>query len=444
MNRRQWLTRIRSRPPPRSVVRVHLEPRARPARRRQARSRSPTSRPSSPPRPASGSSSSRCDQRAGPLRPRLRHLHPARPRRRDGRRQVPQAVPDRQGPAADRGHLAVVLRQLVLAQRAGARQRASAASTWPCGTSSASGPGMPVYQLLGGKCRKAVDTYRHACGQHVRGGREGGPGADGAGAIGTSACRSRCRGCRPTAPAAQGRQGRTAPANARPQVWEPRAVRPHRCRSCSSTCASSSATRSSCCTTSTSASRRSWRCSCARTWSRTGSSSSKTRSARRTSATSRSCGSRRARRSRWASCSTTRTSGVPLISNRLIDFIRIHISQIGGLTMARKVAALCEFFAVRTAWHGPGDVSPVGHAANVHLDLATPNFGIQEARVFTQAEQDVFPGCPELKDGYLLGQRQAGPGHRPGREAGGEVPDHRRPAVRLALGQRAAARTGRS
>jgi mannonate dehydratase len=90
---------------------------------------------------------------------------------------------------------------------------------------------------------------------------------------------------------------------------------------------------------------------------------------------------------------------LPLISNRLIDFIRIHLSQIGGLTMARKVATLCEFFGVRTAWHGPGDVSPVGHAANVHLDLACPNFGIQEGREFTQAEQDVFPGCPVLRDG---------------------------------------------
>jgi mannonate dehydratase len=91
---------------------------------------------------------------------------------------------------------------------------------------------------------------------------------------------------------------------------------------------------------------------------------------------------------------------IPLVSGRLIDFIRIHLSQVGGLTMSRKVAAMCEFFAVRTAWHGPGDVSPVGHAANVHLDLAIPNFGIQEAREFTQAEQDVFPGCPVLKDGY--------------------------------------------
>jgi mannonate dehydratase len=99
-----------------------------------------------------------------------------------------------------------------------------------------------------------------------------------------------------------------------------------------------------------------------------------------------------------------------LVSGRLIDFIRIHMSQIGGLTPARKVAALCEFFAVRTAWHGPGDVSPIGHAANVHLDLATPNFGVQEARVFTQAEQDVFPGCPELKDGYYHASARPGLG----------------------------------
>src|SRR5262245_39991644 len=101
---------------------------------------------------------------------------------------------------------------------------------------------------------------------------------------------------------------------------------------------------------------------------------------------------------------------VPLIANRLIDFIRIHLSQIGGLTPARKVASLCEWFGVRTAWHGPGDVSPVGHAANVHLDLAVPNFGIQEARDFTQAEQDTFPGCPVLRNGYYHANDRPGLG----------------------------------
>ena len=101
---------------------------------------------------------------------------------------------------------------------------------------------------------------------------------------------------------------------------------------------------------------------------------------------------------------------VGLMSGRLIDFIRVHLSQIGGLTPARKIAALGEFFGVRTAWHGPGDVSPVGHAANVQLDLTVPNFGIQEARDFTQAEQDVFPGCPELRDGYYRANAQPGLG----------------------------------
>ena len=68
----------------------------------------------------------------------------------------------------------------------------------------------------------------------------------------------------------------------------------------------------------------------------------------------------------------------PLIAGRLIDFIRMHVSQMGGLTPARHVAAFANMYGVRTAWHGPGDTSPVGHAANLHLDLWAPNFGIQE------------------------------------------------------------------
>lgn len=91
---------------------------------------------------------------------------------------------------------------------------------------------------------------------------------------------------------------------------------------------------------------------------------------------------------------------LPLISERLIDFIRVHISAIGGITPAKKLAVLSEAFGVRTAWHGPGDVSPVGHAANLHLDLCSPNFGVQEWYPFTDAEREVFPGCPEVRDGY--------------------------------------------
>lgn len=97
-----------------------------------------------------------------------------------------------------------------------------------------------------------------------------------------------------------------------------------------------------------------------------------------------------------------------LIAEQLIDFIRTHITQIGGLTPARKLAALCEAFSVRTAWHGPGDVSPVGHAANLHLDLACHNFGIQEVIHFGEALYEVFPGTPELRGGYLWANAQPG------------------------------------
>lgn len=90
-----------------------------------------------------------------------------------------------------------------------------------------------------------------------------------------------------------------------------------------------------------------------------------------------------------------------LISNRLIDFVRMHISQMGGLTPARKVTAMAQLFGVRTAWHGPSDTSPVGHAANLHLDLWAPNFGIQEWYRPTQLDYDMFPGLPEVRNGYL-------------------------------------------
>jgi mannonate dehydratase len=100
---------------------------------------------------------------------------------------------------------------------------------------------------------------------------------------------------------------------------------------------------------------------------------------------------------------------LPLIKDRLIDFIRIHISQIGGLSPARKVAALCEYFGVRTAWHGPGDASPIAHAAQLALELASYNFGVHEGSSFPKETMEVFVGCPEVKNGYMLAQEK--PGH---------------------------------
>lgn len=112
-----------------------------------------------------------------------------------------------------------------------------------------------------------------------------------------------------------------------------------------------------------------------------------------------------------------------LIAEHLIDFIRVHLSQIGGITPARKLQIFAEQFGVRTAWHGPGDMSPMAHAANVHIDLAAPNFGVQEwsgieppnfviqkLRNQHGALLEVFDGLPEFKDGYVYANDRPGLG----------------------------------
>lgn len=112
-----------------------------------------------------------------------------------------------------------------------------------------------------------------------------------------------------------------------------------------------------------------------------------------------------------------------LIAEHLIDYIRVHLSQIGGITPARKLQIFAEQFGVKTAWHGPGDMSPVAHAANIHLDLAAPNFGVQEwsgieppnfviqkLREQKGALLEVFDGLPEFKDGYVYANDRPGLG----------------------------------
>ena len=92
---------------------------------------------------------------------------------------------------------------------------------------------------------------------------------------------------------------------------------------------------------------------------------------------------------------------VPLITERLIDYLRCAVTHIGGLTPARKLASLAEFFQVKTAWHGPADVGPPAHAASAHLDLALQNFGIQEMVFFPEVAREVIPGGPTFHGGYM-------------------------------------------
>ena len=90
-----------------------------------------------------------------------------------------------------------------------------------------------------------------------------------------------------------------------------------------------------------------------------------------------------------------------LVRDGGVDLLRLHTSSVGGLTPTRKLAALAELLGVRTAFHSPGDISPVGVAANLAVDVSTPAFGYQESHTYDDATHEVFPGTPVVHDGYL-------------------------------------------
>ena len=65
-----------------------------------------------------------------------------------------------------------------------------------------------------------------------------------------------------------------------------------------------------------------------------------------------------------------------LIEENLIDYARIDLAIAGGLTEARKIAAMCETHMIDLAVHNP--IGPVSTAACLHLNLATSNVLVQE------------------------------------------------------------------
>jgi mannonate dehydratase len=101
-------------------------------------------------------------------------------------------------------------------------------------------------------------------------------------------------------------------------------------------------------------------------------------------------------------------AAVRLIQTGAIDYLRLHVSTVGGLTPARKLADLCELTGVQTAWHAPADQSPVGFAANVALDVSSPAFGIQEGHRYPDHVREMFPGTPRVERGYAWVSEEPG------------------------------------
>jgi mannonate dehydratase len=97
-----------------------------------------------------------------------------------------------------------------------------------------------------------------------------------------------------------------------------------------------------------------------------------------------------------------------VITEQLIDYIRMAPLHAGGLTHLKKVASLAEMYHVYTACHGATDLSPVSMAAALHFDISVNNFGLQEYMLHSKETDEVFPHSYSFRDGELH------PGDAPG------------------------------
>jgi len=127
------------------------------------------------------------------------------------------------------------------------------------------------------------------------------------------------------------------------------------------------------------------------------------------------------------------TDAVRLVRDGGVDLLRLHTSSVGGLTPTRKLVALCELLGVRTAFHSPGDISPVGVAANLAVDVSTPAFGYQESHTYDDVTHQVFPGTPVVHDGHLFPSDAPGWGVDLDEKAAAAFP---RPSSCMSAGQR--------
>jgi mannonate dehydratase len=99
-----------------------------------------------------------------------------------------------------------------------------------------------------------------------------------------------------------------------------------------------------------------------------------------------------------------------LLREQLIDYVRATVVHAGGITHLRRIFDLAALHHVRTGSHGATDLSPVCMSAALHLDLAIPNFGLQEYMPHTAATDAVFPHGYRYEDGYLHPSEEPGLG----------------------------------
>ncbi len=97
-----------------------------------------------------------------------------------------------------------------------------------------------------------------------------------------------------------------------------------------------------------------------------------------------------------------------LFEEQLIDYVRSPVSHGGGITPLKKIFDYAAVYQIKSGVHGPTDVSPIGHAASLHLGMAIHNYGISEYMQHSPDTNDVFQPEYTFTDGLIR------PGTSPG------------------------------
>jgi len=97
-----------------------------------------------------------------------------------------------------------------------------------------------------------------------------------------------------------------------------------------------------------------------------------------------------------------------LISEQLIDYLRMAVIHGGGITPMKKIADFADMYHVQMGCHGATDLSPITMGAALHFDISIHNFGVQEYMWHTKETDEVFPHAYTFKSGHLY------PGDVPG------------------------------
>ena len=91
-----------------------------------------------------------------------------------------------------------------------------------------------------------------------------------------------------------------------------------------------------------------------------------------------------------------------LLSRSACRFIRPDVCMCGGLTHAKKIAAVAEAFGAQVIPHNP--LSPVSTAACIQLAAAIPNFAIQEYPIGEDKppKSEIVTSALKLENGFLI------------------------------------------